>query len=192
VANIEREKQGKLSGQDKRVQRVMEHLWGDMDEDSVYKIIHKQFKLSGDDKLCWQVAQRITEKHCNCEGYTDADIAELLEHVLTRDPLPLDERVLSDLERYHYKDGKKLKFYFVLQEHHTGMGLLWFVDKYGCRVSVPDGVSAHTESGQETPEMGGCFVFCWFTRNELRFEGKRIVTLAPQCSRVVSDKVTVC
>jgi len=190
----ERVKRGKLDGQDKRVQRVMEHLWGDFDVISVNKMIVKEFKVTGgrDDPLAWDVAKRITEMHCNCEGYTDDCIAKLLEHVLTREPLPMDQLVLWDLERYHYK-RKKLEFYFVLQPHQPSMSLLWFVDDTGSRVPTPRGVTHHTESGCQSPDIGdGCFPFIWISRNELRFKGKCIVALEPQCSRVVSDDVKVC
>ncbi len=188
--NAARVKRGRLDGQDKRVQRVMEHLWGDFDAHSVNKMIAKEFKVTRDDPMAWDVARRITEMHCNCEGYTDDCIAKLLEHVLTREPLPMEQRVLWDLERYHYK-RKELEFYFVLQPYQPGMSLLWFVDDTGSRVSTPRGITHHTETGCQSREIegGGCFPFCWISRNELRFKGKCIVALEPQCSRVVSDHV---
>ncbi len=180
----------RVYGQDKRVQRVMAHLLGDFDDGSLCRVIVKQFKVP-EDEFAFDVAQRITELHCNGEGYSDHTIAKLLRYVIRREPLPLEQRVLSGLKRYHYKT-KELEFYFVLQEQQPGVSLLWFVDECGSRMPLPKGVTLQNAKGEKTSDMGGTFPFVWISHNELCLDGKCIVALEPQCSRVVSSGLTKC
>lgn len=80
--NLQRRERGcLLDGQDKRCQRVMRHLWGSFSVDSLSALIRRQFPLCRDEDLV-AVAQRITDLHCGCEGYSDATIADLLEPLL--------------------------------------------------------------------------------------------------------------
>ena len=171
------------------MQRVMRELWNSFDAVSLAKLIARKFKVP-QDELLWDVAQRITEIHCNCEGYSDDTIATLLEHVMTREPLPLDQRILHDLPRY--KHVGEPKFRFVIQPHQSCLSLLVFVDKQGARVARPKGITMHCADGSESPALDETCPFVWMETYELRYNGKRVLRLKPQCSRVSSKDVVEC
>ncbi len=80
--NRERVEQGKLSGADERCQEVMAHLWGTFSVESLYDVIQRQFPRCIDEAQMAHVAQAITDLHCGGTGYTDADMAALLEPLL--------------------------------------------------------------------------------------------------------------
>ena len=82
MENLARVRDGKLDGQDPRCQVVMEELWQSFDAGSLYTLIAEQFPACTHEKLMWRIAKRITKMHCECEGYSDATIAALLEQLL--------------------------------------------------------------------------------------------------------------
>jgi hypothetical protein len=172
---------GQLDGQDKRVQRVLSHLGGTFDMATVMKLIVKKFKVPTDELLV-SVAWRIIEIHYECGSYTDVTMAKILQHVLTRQPLPLEEQPLYSLPRYHCVKG--VYFYFVLQPYQKSLSVLVFVDVRGRRVPPPRGVTMRGGGETQVSYHNG-FLFVWMERYELLWHGESIVTLEPQCSRVV-------
>ena len=80
--NLERVRLGKLDGQDRRCQSIMKHLLGTFDSYTIYKLMRNQFPGCRNHKNMRRIAHHIMLLHCECHGYTDATIADLLEACL--------------------------------------------------------------------------------------------------------------